>query len=168
MKLMMIAFGLLVSTWAHAHGGHSTDTGFWSGFLHAFSGLDHCLALAAGSVWLSRKDWPKRLRMLTGFALLFGLAMITGMTAGSMVIDWALIGAAVVVLASVMAYYRWYAAIATSLLAIAATLFGFAHGTELAAPMAGIGAVIAASLALFAGAYLCCWLRRVTLRVVRI
>ncbi|MDO8302187.1 MAG: HupE/UreJ family protein, partial [Sedimentisphaerales bacterium] len=52
-KSWLAALGLsLIATPAFAHPGEHT-TGFWAGFVHPFTGLDHLVAMMLLGVWFA-------------------------------------------------------------------------------------------------------------------
>jgi urease accessory protein len=133
MRLLNLAFAAAAASFpvlAFAHAGHDHHSGFWSGFVHPFTGLDHLMmAIAFGVLmWTANQRWK-----LAGAA---GLA--AAMVAGFMIGAQALLPDAVAeygIIASLalLAVALWSKS--NRVLPVAAVLLasfhGIAHGTEL-------------------------------------
>jgi urease accessory protein len=142
---------LLLATPAMAHTGHDT-TGFASGFMHPFGGLDHLLAMLTVGLWAAMRGrsamlaWPAAFltAMLAGFALArlgFVLPTVEMMIAASVV----LLGLAVAT------GLQAPIALGAVLLAVFGAAHGFAHGAEATGGVAGFtGGFLIATAALHA------------------
>lgn len=169
MKKVIAMLGVLLPVFAQAHGTADVSGGFMHGFAHAFYGLDHWLAMLAGGIWLSRLDQKKRTFALAAFALVFSLTMLSANFIPALSVDWGIIATAVVLCCTFMAFQRLYTNVAAALLMVAVGLFGVAHGVELnGGAWAMAGAVAAGLTVLMLSSMAFGFLRRATLRVVRI
>lgn len=133
MRLLSQAFIAAAASFpvlAFAHAGHDHHSGFWSGFVHPFTGLDHLMmAIAFGVLmWTANQRWK-----LAGAAGL-AAAMVVGFVIGTQ----ALLPAAaaeygIIASLALLAIALWSKS--NRVLPIAAVLLasfhGIAHGTEL-------------------------------------
>ena len=119
---------------AQAHTGHGAE-GFIAGIVHPFLGLDHLLAMVAVGIW-SVVMLPKAYR-LTGPALFIAMLLVgalvalTGVTLPLMEPG---VAASVAALGALLLLARQIGLVTgLVLIAVAALLHGYAHGSELAA-----------------------------------
>lgn len=119
---------------AQAHTGHGAE-GFVTGIIHPFLGLDHLLAMVAVGIW-SVVMLPKAHR-LAGPALFVAMLLVGALVALTGV---ALpniepgVAASVAVLGALLLLARRIGLITgLALIAVAALLHGYAHGSELTA-----------------------------------
>lgn len=138
---------------ALAHPGHDHHTGFWAGFIHPFTGLDHLMmAIALGVLmWTANQRW--KLLGLIGLAL----AMVGGFMIGSQglipstVAEYGIIASLVLLAIALWTKSNQVLPAAAVLLA---SFHGVAHGAELGQSGHGIvlvfGMVTAMSL-IYAG-----------------
>lgn len=117
---------------AAAHAGVDAGAGFWPGFTHPISGLDHVLAMLAVGMWGAQLGFPA----IWVLPVVFPLVMAFGGAAG--VIGLPLVGVEAGIALSVLVLGAlillrarlpiWGAAPIVGFLAI---FHGYAHGTEL-------------------------------------
>ncbi|WP_335968934.1 HupE/UreJ family protein [Acinetobacter bereziniae] len=114
---------------ALAHPGHDHHTGFWAGFIHPFTGLDHLMmAIAFGVLmWTANQRW--KLFGLIGLAI----AMVAGFMIGSQdlipssVAEYGIIASLVLLAIALWTKSNQSLPIVAVLLA---SFHGVAHGTE--------------------------------------
>src|ERR1019366_320685 len=139
---------------ASAHPGPEAATGFSSGLLHPFTGLDHMLAMIAVGLLAAQLRAP---RLLPGaFLLAMGLGAAAGRWTGPLTGLEQGIAASVFVLGLLVALRARMPACAGAAWAGAfALLHGAAHGAEMPASAGalsyGLGFIAATSLLLAAG-----------------
>jgi len=131
-RLTLISL-LFVPIFAYAHPGHhhEHEAGFWTGFIHPFTGLDHLMmALAFGVLmWTASKQWK-----LTG-ALSLIVALVVGFVLGAkttVFTDFAEYGIVASLIILTVALWMKSRVIFPIAVAFLATFHGVAHGTELA------------------------------------
>lgn len=115
---------------AFAHAGHDHHTGFWAGFMHPFTGLDHLMMAVAFGIllWSATKRW--QLFGMMGLAT----AMVLGFILGSQnMLAPAIAEYGIIASLLLMAVALWTKS--NPILPMAAVLLasfhGVAHGTEL-------------------------------------
>ncbi|MES2933668.1 MAG: HupE/UreJ family protein [Pseudomonadota bacterium] len=146
----------LLASPAFAHVGLHDAVGLAAGFAHPLSGLDHVLAMVAVGIWAAQMQGSAKWIL----PLTFPLMMVVGALPGLMGI--ALpgiemgIAASVVVLGCLVAFaIRLPTALGAALVALFATLHGYAHGAELpqqaSAALYAAGFVAATALLHMAG-----------------
>ena len=129
-KQLLIGLALtLLSSSVNAHPGHS-GSGFFAGFSHPFTGLDHLLVMLAIGLWAGKIGGSARWQLPLTFVLImassatFGLtgipALETGVAASVMAMG--------LILIISLPINR---TVQLGLTAIFAMLHGFAHGAEL-------------------------------------
>lgn len=138
-KSLFSAVGLsLIALPTFAHPGEHSS-GFWAGFVHPFTGLDHLTAMILLGVWFA--TLTKTLAIKSGVASLgiFALALILGgylPTNSIAAIEWAVIFSCVVVAALILFKMR----LGQLAPIVAATLMashGLVHGTEVTRNLMG-------------------------------
>ncbi|MGH7495804.1 MAG: HupE/UreJ family protein [bacterium] len=121
---------LPVTAWAHEGGGAAS--GFFSGFAHPSSGLDHVVAMVAVGLWGAQLQKPAMWLLPVAFPVVMafgGMLGVRGVQIPAVEIGIAL--SAIVLGAAVLSEARpplWLAAIIVGAFAI---FHGHAHGTEL-------------------------------------
>jgi urease accessory protein len=129
---LIVGSVILTPIFAHAHPGHHVhDAGFWTGFIHPFTGLDHLMmALAFGVLmWTATQRWK-----ITG-AISLVLALVIGFVLGAKTTIFAgfaesgIIASLIILAIALWTKSKTVFPIAVALLA---TFHGVAHGTELA------------------------------------
>lgn len=131
---VFIALMAVLPTLALAHSGHDhqVQAGFWTGFIHPFTGLDHfMMALALGALlWKVTTQW--RVMGALGFAVALVAGFSLGAAGGlaSNVTEYGII-ASLAVLAFAMLKKTSLGFVLASL--SLAGFHGVAHGTELTA-----------------------------------
>ena len=115
---------------ALAHPGHDHHSGFWAGFVHPFTGLDHMMmAIAFGVLmWTANQRW--KLFGVAGLAV----AMVVGFAIGSQgvlashVAEYGIIASLILLAVALWTKSNQFLPVAAVLLA---SFHGVAHGTEL-------------------------------------
>ena len=145
-----VAFALLPAL-AHAHAQSGETSGFFTGFLHPLSGLDHIIAMVAVGLWGAQLGAPAIWMLPLTFPIVMafgGFLGLIGVPLPGVEIGIALSG--VLLGAAVMTESRPPLYIAAALVAIFAICHGHAHGAELPPGTSGltysIGFVIATGL----------------------
>lgn len=131
MFLVAIAV-LLAPTVLLAHPGHGRVHGFEDGFIHPFSGVDHCVAMIAIGVWAAqaggRTCWLAPLTTV----LFMALGGSLGMNVKTVPFVEHAIVTSILVLGLLITVTRKLPIIAVlSIIAVFAAIHGFAHGIEL-------------------------------------
>ena len=143
---------VLVSAAASAHpqaGGAHTH-GFFDGFVHPFTGLDHLLAMLAVGIWSARQSSARWLPATFLGMLLFGvLTGVAGLAIPGLETGIALTVALMGVLIAVAA--RLPAAMGVVVVGAFALLHGNAHGHELPEVASAMGLLAASALLVYGG-----------------
>ncbi len=134
-----IAITLLIPNLANAHTGVGNTSGYWHGFTHPISGLDHILAMVAVGLWAAQMG-GKALWMvpsaflvaLSGSSVMghFGLPLPgveQGILASDLILGLLLLFAA-----------RLPLALSTGIVGILAIFHGYAHGAEMPETASGL------------------------------
>ena len=127
-----------VSTRASAHiGSHDlVQTGFWTGFAHPLTGLDHLAAMVSVGLWSAlsaRHAGPELLWGPLGFAGLLLAGAVLGLEGVALPAVEPMIAASLLVLGLlVVTRQRLPGVAAAALVGAFAVFHGVAHGTELA------------------------------------
>lgn len=129
-KQLCIASIAALPMFALAHPGHDHHSGFWAGFTHPFTGLDHLMMTIAFGVlmWTANQRW--KIAGLIGVAA----AMIAGFVLGSQnIFPSSLAESGIIASLLLLAVALWTKS--NKALPVAAILLasfhGVAHGTEL-------------------------------------
>lgn len=130
LKHSLMACAAYLPVLALAHPGHDHHTGFWAGFIHPFTGLDHLMmAIAFGVLmWTANQRW--KLFGLIGLAV----AMVIGFMIGSQgfipaaVAEYGIIASLVLLAIALWTKSNQVLPITAVLLA---SFHGVAHGAEL-------------------------------------
>lgn len=117
---------------ALAHEGHHHTSGFWSGLIHPFTGLDHLMmALGLGALlWSAQRQWQ-----MVG-ALALAVSMAAGFLLGTQqflpvsVAEYGIVASLLVVALGL--YYSQLKSVLPVAALLLGTCHGMAHGTELA------------------------------------
>jgi urease accessory protein len=127
-----------ISTRASAHiGSHDlAQTGFWTGFTHPLTGLDHLAAMVSVGLWSAlsaRRAGPELLWGPLGFAGLLLAGALLGLQGMALPAVEPMIAASLLVLGLLVVTRRRLPGVAATALVGAFAMFhGVAHGTELA------------------------------------
>jgi urease accessory protein len=127
-----------ISTRASAHiGSHDlVETGFWTGFMHPLTGLDHLAAMVSVGLWSAlsaRRAGPELLWGPLGFAALLLVGALLGLQGVALPAVEPMIAASLLVLGLLVVTRRRLPGVAAAALVGAFAVFhGVAHGTELA------------------------------------
>ena len=123
---------IFVPMFVYAHSGHhhAHEAGFWTGFIHPFTGLDHLMmALAFGVLmWTATKQWKITgaislvIALVIGFILGAKTTIFTGFT------EYGIVASLIVLAISLWMKSKIIFPIAVTFLA---TFHGVAHGVEL-------------------------------------
>lgn len=150
-KFLTAIFLLVTSSAAFAHPGHNVS-GFASGLLHPFSGLDHLLAIVAVGLWAAQggglKVWLLPATFMTTLAVGTGIAL----SYQSLPLVETGIATTVLALGLLIALaLRFPVMLSVAVAALFGLLHGYAHGLELpesATPSAYALGFLAATAAL--------------------
>ncbi len=129
-KQLLVASVAALPMLAMAHPGHDHHSGFWAGFMHPFTGLDHLMMVIAFGVlmWTANQRW--KITGLVGLAA----AMIAGFMLGSEgILSTSLAESGIIASLLLLAVALWTKS--NKVLPVAAILLasfhGVAHGSEL-------------------------------------
>jgi urease accessory protein len=144
-----LLLGCCAGLQAHPIAGMSS--GFSSGFLHPFSGLDHVLAMVAVGIWGMQLGKPATWVLPVTFPLVMAVGGAMGVRGIPLPYVETGIAASALVLGILVAFAaRLPLGVAMVIVGLFAIFHGYAHGTELphaAQPLAfGIGFVVATGL----------------------
>jgi len=136
---------------AFAHTGGDVIFGFWSGFLHPITGLDHLVAMVAVGLWGAQLGNPAIWVLPITFPLVMALGGVLGISGVVIPYPEVVIAASAIALGLAVAFRitppLWIAAVLVGVFAI---FHGYAHGMELpgaADPVGfGVGFVTATGL----------------------
>ena len=129
---MALSSFVLTSVYANAHPGHHVhEAGFWTGFIHPFTGLDHLMmALAFGILmWKATKQWKIIGAMSLVIALVVGFILGAKTTIFTGFAEYGIIASLLILAIALWTKSKVVFPIAVALLA---TFHGVAHGIELA------------------------------------
>ena len=157
MRFRMILAGvsgsLFLASPALAHLGHDQgngESGFTTGFLHPFTGMDHLLAILMFGLWAGlafRREWWVPSSLFIGFV---AVGFAWGAEGGHLPFFEIVILASLGLLAMALVFkLRPKLSIAALLIALCAVAHGFAHGVEVPAgssPGAFLAGFLAAAL----------------------
>lgn len=131
-KLLLFVFAIFVPDMAHAHMYSDGTGGFFSGFEHPFTGLDHFLAMFAVGLWGAQMGG----RSVWILPITFPLVMVIGGILGIFGID--MVGVEIgialsVVILGLAIVFRFRPSqwVVLALVCVFAIYHGYAHGTEL-------------------------------------
>ncbi|USX18616.1 HupE/UreJ family protein [Oxalobacteraceae bacterium OTU3REALA1] len=135
---------------AHPQAGGAHIHGFFEGFAHPFTGLDHLLAMLAVGIWSVRQSNAKWLpATFIGMVLVGVLTGVAGVTIPGLETGIALTVATMGVLIAVAA--RLPAAVGVTMVGVFAVLHGNAHGHELPAAASAFGLLLATTILVYSG-----------------
>jgi urease accessory protein len=161
-KTWLVALPLLaLSNAALAHTGIGPTSGFAYGFMHAFLGVDHVLAMTAVGLWAAliggRAIWLVPASFL-GAMLLSGALAMTG--AGLPGVELGIAGSVIVLGALIALKVRAPIVVGMGAAALFAIFHGHAHGTEMPADVSGLayGLGFVLATAFLHGLGICCGL----------
>jgi len=120
----------LFSQAAYAHNIESEFAGFYEGFIHPITGIDHLLVMISVGLWASQKD-KKIIRVLPGLfvaCLLLGFWIGTQQTPTPIVEM--MIALSVVILGLLLSKSHIHTVFSCFLINLFAIFHGHAHGTE--------------------------------------
>ena len=154
-KLKTTVSVLALAAWpalalAHPQGGGAHTHGFFDGFAHPFTGLDHLLAMLAVGIWSARQDQGRALPLAFLGAMLLGvLSGVAGVIIPGLETGIALTVAVMGCLIAVAA--RLPAPAGMAMVAGFALLHGNAHGHELPQASSAFGLLLASASLIAAG-----------------
>jgi len=130
-------FLLCLAAGAQAHTEGLVAGGFFSGFMHPLSGLDHLLAMIAVGIWGASLGLP----LIWALPVVFPLRMVIGGVLGIAQVPLPFvesgIAVSVVVLGlAILAAWRAPIAVAVAIVGAFGVFHGYAHGAELPASAA--------------------------------
>lgn len=136
------------SSAALAHAGHNNGTGFLSGLLHPFTGIDHLFVILSFGVMAGLWAGKRAGGLLVGFLILFTLsAFLGGIGAYFAGIETLLMGTVISAVALLLIRpLRGQQALVILFGLMAATTHGYVHGLELSAAAQSLGWLAGASL----------------------
>ena len=135
---------------AHPQAGGAHTHGFFDGFTHPFTGVDHLLAMLAIGIWSARQTNGRALPLAFLAAMLLGvLSGAAGLTIPGLETGIALTVAVMGCLIAVAA--RLPALAGAAMVAAFAVLHGNAHGHELPEAASACGLLLASALLILAG-----------------
>jgi urease accessory protein len=142
---------VLATLWvqaAFAHVGQSEAYGFFTGFLHPISGLDHVLAMVAVGLWGVQLGAPAIWVLPVAFPLVMAMGGMLGFLGVPIPgIEYGIAASAILLGAAVAFEVRAPIVVAALLVGLFAIFHGHAHGTELppgeSALLYSIGFVVA-------------------------
>lgn len=154
-KSWLTALGLsLIATPALAHPGEHT-TGFWAGFVHPFTGLDHLVAMMLLGVWFALLTRSMAIKSGLASVGIFALALLIGgqLPENSIAaIEWAVLFSGLAV-ALLILFRMQLGQLAPVVAATLMASHGLVHGTEVTGNLIGyalgacVGMLVLVSLA---------------------
>jgi len=128
-------FPLLIFLWpssAYAHLQAGEAVGFWSGFRHPISGLDHVLAMVAVGLWGAQLGAPAVWLLPVAFPMVMAVGGMLGLMGVPLPgIEYGIAASAILLGVAVLFELRPRLALAAMLVGVFAIFHGHAHGTEL-------------------------------------
>lgn len=116
---------------AMAHPGHTSQAGFWTGFIHPFTGLDH-LTMAIGFgvlLWTVAKQWKVLGIVGLSLSLVFGFVLGANGIIADVIAEYGIVTSLIVL--AVALWSKSYRVLPFVAL-LMASFHGAAHGVELA------------------------------------
>ncbi len=144
---LTLAAALLPAT-AFAHPGHVETGGFFHGFMHPVSGLDHILAMVAVGAFAAGIGGRALWMVPAAFVAMMAVGGFLGMEGVNLPLVETGIAASVIVLGLAVAL-RWKlpVAAASALVGLFAVFHGHAHGAEMPVDASGLGYALGFMLA---------------------
>lgn len=139
---------LMVPAIASAHPGHGADIGFWAGWMHPFSGLDHMLVMLALGVWASKLGGASRWQLPVTFVSVMALGMVLASRIGPMPWMETALAATLMAMGLLLILTRaWSMAFQLGATFLFALSHGVAHGHELTVSVwSALGVLLATAL----------------------
>lgn len=138
-KSWLKALGLLfVATPVFAHPGEHTN-GFWAGFVHPFTGLDHLVAMMLLGVWFALLTRTMAIKSGLVSVGIFALALLIGgqlPESSIAAIEWAVLFSGLAV-ALLILFRMQLGQLAPVVAAILMATHGLVHGTEVTGNLFG-------------------------------
>ena len=120
------------SAFAHLLKGEAT--GFFTGFMHPVSGIDHVLAMVAVGLWGAQLGAPAIWVLPVAFPLVMALGGMLGFIGVPLPgVEYGIATSAILLGAAVLVELRPPLVVAAVLVGVFAVFHGYAHGTELPA-----------------------------------
>jgi urease accessory protein len=143
-----VSWILLSAPAVHAHVGEGQAAGFFTGFGHPISGLDHVLAMIAVGLWGAQLGAPALWILPVTFPMVMALGGMLGLLGMPLPgVEVGIAASAILLGLAVMSELRPPLAAAVVLVAVFGVFHGHAHGTELppgqSALLYSIGFVVA-------------------------
>ena len=125
------------SALAHVQAGEAS--GFFTGFLHPISGIDHVLAMVAVGIWGAQLGAPAIWLLPVAFPLAMAVGGFMGLLGIPLPgVEIGIAASAILLGAAVMTERRLPLYVAAVLVGLFAIFHGHAHGTELPAGQSGL------------------------------
>jgi urease accessory protein len=123
---------LLCAQSAFAHLLKGEATGFFTGFMHPVSGIDHVLAMVAVGLWGAQLGAPAIWVLPVAFPLVMALGGMLGFIGVPLPgVEYGIAASAILLGAAVLVELRPPLVVAAVLVGVFAVFHGYAHGTEL-------------------------------------
>ena len=133
-KGLFVALVVLCAQSAFAHLLKGEATGFFTGFLHPISGIDHVLAMVAVGLWGAQLGPPAIWVLPVAFPLVMALGGMLGFIGVPLPgIEYGIAASAILLGAAVLVELRPPLVLEAVLVGVCAVFLGYAHGTELPA-----------------------------------
>ncbi len=154
-KRILLATLLLLPITAFAHPGHGAH-GLMDGFIHPFSGWDHCIEMMAVGLWAAMAKGKNQVAIMGGFLAGMLLGGVLGMSyAVPGYIETAVAATTLAAALLVVLALRLPVMVQVGLTVLFAVTHGLAHGAELphaaSALSYGLGFMLASSILLSTG-----------------
>jgi urease accessory protein len=129
---LLAASILLCAQSAFAHLLKGEATGFFTGFMHPVSGIDHVLAMVAVGLWGAQLGAPAIWVLPVAFPLVMAFGGMLGFIGVPLPgVEYGIAASALLLGAAVLVELRPPLAVAAVLVGVFAVFHGYAHGTEL-------------------------------------
>ncbi len=134
-----IAITLLIPTVANAHTGVGDPTGFWHGFAHPISGLDHILAMVAVGLWAAQIGGKALWMMPAAFIIAMASSSVLGHFGLPLPgIEQGILASDFILGLLLLFATRLPLAFSAGIVAILAIFHGYAHGAEMPETASGL------------------------------
>lgn len=117
---------------AFAHPGHLTGSGFTTGLLHPFTGLDHLLAMIAVGLWAAQRGGRYLVVIPASFVVMMALGAIAGISGIALpLVEPGILGSLLVFGLLVALDARLPLAVGMAVIGSFALFHGYAHAVEM-------------------------------------
>ena len=136
---LMLPVFLFIPSLVSAHTGVGPTIGFWYGFIHPFSGLDHILAMVAVGIWAAQLGGKALWIVPSTFVSAMIVGGILGINGVALpFVEQGIIMSILILGVLIVAAARLPIGISTLLVGLFAIFHGHAHGTEMPLAMSGL------------------------------